>query len=503
MRNTANAWRTIAEFIEDPARVRAIGDSARLAVQIQELAALRETITTDLLFKVSLPMLPYFDVANRNSSSQVGKITDSDEVVARINAAQPLYIRDHAAISGLVTSLRCLSTSANTRDPKVTEEGTLLDFDVDLTSVTIKEVRDSLGKPAPSCVISYSGKAPIRRGPSDNNPSRTFKLTTATRESAAIHPVSETCLPSAKLSTKRASKELVASRKKPCIAQRVWPQDSHFYDGLDLPLDPGVEDEDYADIWAVEKTTEKEPIGTRSANARGFMQRYFSNSSAEVPQPQPHRSPMGKKFELSLQEERPGYYSRSLADGGFTNSRFASPVPPFVEYTFATDKCRKDNEDRSVSDSSATAPVEPTRLAEQSSPSAELPRRRPPVAASSTFTAADPCIISDDSGSCEVSEEDACDRTCKGPPDEPSQAGVDCMLEQLLEEARAESAKDLADREKVLRDRAAALMASSRTPRTSLACTLGDLLKTPTEPVMKEKKKTSDKRGSSGRGGRR
>lgn len=482
MRHTANAWRTIAEFIEDPARVRAIGDSSATAVQIQELAALRETITTDLLLKI-------------------GKITNSDDVVARINAAQPLYIRDHAAISGLVTSLRCLLTSADTRDPKVAEEGTLPDFDVGLTSVTIKEVRDSLGKPAPSCVISYSGKAPVRRGPSDHIPSRTSKLTTATRESVAIHPVSETCLPSAELSTKRASKEPVASRKKPRVTQRVSPRDFDFYDGLDLPLDSCVEDDDYVDIWAVEKTTEREPIKSRSANPRGGIQRYFSiNSSAEIPQPQPCRSPMGKKCDLSLQDKSLAYTPLSLTDGGFTNSRFASPILPIVEHTLATDRSRKDNEDHSVSDSSVTAPVESTLLAEKSSLSPKLPRRRLPVAASSTFTAADPCVISDDSGSC---EEDACDRTCNGPLDEPSQAGVHRMLEQLLEEARAESAKELADREKVLRDRAAALMASSRTSRTSLARARGDLLNaTPTEPVMKEKKTTSDQGGSSGRGGR-
>lgn len=500
---TAWAWGTIAWFIKDPARARPIGDSAAIDMQIQELAALREIITTDLLFKVSLPLLPYFDMANRTSSSQVGKITDRDEVIARINASRPLYTRDHdhAAISGLVTSLRCLSTSANTRDPKAAEEGTLLDFYPCLTLATIMEVRESLGKPAPSRVISYSGKAPVRRGPSDNNTLRTSKLTAATRDSAAIHPVSKPCLPSAKLSTKRKLKEPVASRKKPRVTERVSPRDSDFYDSLDLHLDSLLEDEDYVDIWGVEKTTKREPNRTRSAHPLGGLQRSFSiNSSAELPQTQPYRSPMNKKCELSPQDRTLAYTSLSLTDGGFPNSRYISPGFPIVEYTLATNRSSQGNEDHSVSDSSATAPVEPTRLAEQSSLSADLPRRRLPVVASSASTAADPCIISDDSGS---SEEVVCDRTCNGPLDEPSQAGVDRMLEQLLKEARAESAKELADREKVLRDRAAAVMASSKTPRTSLPRTLGDLLEeTPTEPVMKGKKKKSDQGGSSGRGGR-
>lgn len=362
-------------------------------------------------------------------------------------------------------------------------------------------MRGSLGKPAPSCVISYSGKAPLRRGPSDHIPSRISKLTTATRESAAIHSVSETRLPSAELSTKRASKEPVASRKKSRVTQRVPPGDFDFYDGLDLPLDSRIKDEDYVDIWAAEKTIDREPIITRSANPRGGIKRYFSiNSSAEIPHPPPCRSPTGKKCELSLQDKSLAHTSLSFTDGGFTNSRFASPTLPIVEHTLATDGSRTSNEEHPVSDSSVTAPVEPTHLAEQPSLSAELSRRHLSTAAASTFTATDPCIISDDSGS---SEADACDRTWNGPIDEPSQAGVDRMLEQLLEEARAESAKELADREKVLRDRAAAVMASSRTPRTSQAHALGDLLNaTPTEPVMKEKKKTSDKRGSFGRGGR-
>ncbi|KAH8736126.1 hypothetical protein BGZ61DRAFT_527114 [Ilyonectria robusta] len=265
---TAWAWGTIAWFIKDPARARPIGDSAAIDMQIQELAALREIITTDLLFKV-------------------GKITDRDEVIARINASRPLYTRDHdhAAISGLVTSLRCLSTSANTRDPKAAEEGTLLDFYPCLTLATIMEVRESLGKPAPSRVISYSGKAPVRRGPSDNNTLRTSKLTAATRDSAAIHPVSKPCLPSAKLFTKRTLKEPVASRKKPRVTERVSPRDSDFYDSLDLPLDSLLEDEDYVDIWGVEKTTKREPNRTRSAHPLGGLQRSFSiNSSAELPQ---------------------------------------------------------------------------------------------------------------------------------------------------------------------------------------------------------------------------
>ncbi|KAH6975920.1 hypothetical protein BKA56DRAFT_687547 [Ilyonectria sp. MPI-CAGE-AT-0026] len=118
---------------------------------IQEPASIREIVTLGWL-------------------RLAGEIADNEELMARLQAAQPIYSLDNSVAVALVASLRRLSRAPLVPDPDTAEEGKLAAFSC-LPPPTLRNLLDQGARnPAPVVVVYYKGIKPSRRGASDHTP---------------------------------------------------------------------------------------------------------------------------------------------------------------------------------------------------------------------------------------------------------------------------------------------------------------------------------------------
>ncbi|KAJ5012404.1 hypothetical protein K4K57_004277 [Colletotrichum sp. SAR 10_99] len=145
------AWKRIAELIRDP--TTSAGKPNMEQLQLQELSSIREHLSLDILVRT-------------------GIITEKREVVRRLDAASPAYIRNDAPAERLRDLIKRLADGPHRHPvPELANEGALGEFP-SFGDELLQRLADCSANDVPACGVAIAGARPIGRGLGTRTPKK-------------------------------------------------------------------------------------------------------------------------------------------------------------------------------------------------------------------------------------------------------------------------------------------------------------------------------------------